>query len=180
MQTILCQVFESLMESQRTVFLHESPENKGNGFYSRFINHLQGRFEITIPRDRRGQFYPLTLEIIKQDSTRVNQLAHPYIAKVFPIVTSVLFLRICFLPIIVLGSYRNGSKHLSRYDYPGLSSHYHVILIDALYHSVRRDDVAQEATDIVMGLKEDYSREILSLYYLPRESPKAGNKCFAI
>ncbi|MCC8997063.1 MAG: hypothetical protein LM517_08435 [Nitrosomonas sp.] len=39
-QTILCQVFESFMESERTVFLHESPENKGNGFYSRFINHL--------------------------------------------------------------------------------------------------------------------------------------------
>jgi len=75
MQTILCQVFESLMESQRTVFLHESPENKGNGFYSRFINHLQGRFEIKIPTDRRGQFYPLTLEIIKQDSARMDQLA---------------------------------------------------------------------------------------------------------
>jgi len=74
-QTILCQVFESLMELERTVFLHESPENKGNGFYSRFINHLQGRFEITIPRDRRGQFYPLTLEIIKQDSARMDQLA---------------------------------------------------------------------------------------------------------
>jgi len=74
-QTILCQVFESLMESERAVFLHESPENKGNGFYSRFINHLQGRFEITIPRDRRGQFYPLTLEIIKQDSARMDQLA---------------------------------------------------------------------------------------------------------
>jgi len=75
-QTMLCQVFENLMESERTVvFLHESPENKGNGFYSRFINHLQGRFEIRIPRDRRGQFYPLTLEIIKQDSARMDQLA---------------------------------------------------------------------------------------------------------
>jgi len=75
MQTILCQVFESLMESERAVFLHESPENKGNGFYSRFINHLQGRFEITIPRDQCSQFYSLTLEIIKQDSARMDQLA---------------------------------------------------------------------------------------------------------
>ncbi|WP_295628710.1 hypothetical protein [uncultured Nitrosomonas sp.] len=49
-QTILCQVFESLMESERAVFLNESLDNKGNGFYSRFINHLQGRFEIKIPR----------------------------------------------------------------------------------------------------------------------------------
>ena len=74
-QTILCQVFESLMELERTVFLHESPENKGNGFYSRFINHLQGRFEIKIPRDQCSQFYSLTLEIIKQDSARMDQLA---------------------------------------------------------------------------------------------------------
>ncbi len=50
---MLCQVFESLMESERAVFLTESLENKGNGFYSRFINHLQGRFEIKIPRGRR-------------------------------------------------------------------------------------------------------------------------------
>ncbi len=71
---MLCQVFESLMESERAVFLTESLENKGNGFYSRFINHLQGRFEIKIPRGRRGQFYSLTLEIIKQDSARMDQL----------------------------------------------------------------------------------------------------------
>ena len=77
-QTILCQVFESLMESERAVFLSESLDNKGNGFYSRFINHLQGRFEIKIPRDRRGQFYPLTLEVIKQDSARMDQLALLY------------------------------------------------------------------------------------------------------
>jgi len=44
-------------------------------FTSRFINHLQGRFEIKIPTDRRGQFYSLTLEIIKQDSARMDQLA---------------------------------------------------------------------------------------------------------
>ncbi len=49
-RTILCQVFESLMESEQAVFLNESLENKGNGFYSRFINHLQGRFEIKIKK----------------------------------------------------------------------------------------------------------------------------------
>ena len=50
---------------------------------------------------------------------------YPYITKVFPIVASVLFLRICFPPIIVLGSYRNGSKHLCRYDYPGNDVYFH-------------------------------------------------------
>ena len=153
-QTILCQVFESLMESERAVFLNESLDNKGNGFYSRFINHLQGRFEIKIPRDRRGQFYPLTLEVIKQDSVRMDQLALLYSQGVSHHGVSHI-LRICFVPIIVLGNYRNWLRHLNHYDYPWqqclLSSHYHVILIDALYHAVRRDDVAQEATYIVMG-----------------------------
>ncbi len=65
MQTILCQAFESLMESERAVFLTESLDNKGNGFYSRFINHLQGRFEIKIPRGRRSQFYPLTIKQLR-------------------------------------------------------------------------------------------------------------------
>lgn len=181
-QTILCQVFESLMESERAVFLNESLDNKGNGFYSRFINHLQGRFEIKIPRDRRGQFYPLTLEIIKQDSARMDQLA---------------------LSLYSQGVSHRGVSHIfkdlfSSHYSPGklsqlvkafeplrlswqrriLSSHYHVILIDALYHAVRRDDVAQEATYIVMGLKEDYSREILGLYHLPRESAEGWKQVF--
>jgi len=172
------------MELERTVFLHESPENKGNGFYSRFINHLQGRFEIKIPRDQCSQFYSLTLEIIKQDSARMDQLALSLYSQGVSHHGVSLIFKDLFSSHYSSGKLSQWVKAFESlrlsWQRRVLSSHYHVILIDALYHSVRRDDVAQEATDIVMGLKEDYSREILSLYYLPRESPKAGNKCFAI
>lgn len=124
-QTILCQVFESLMESERAVFLNESLDNKGNGFYSRFINHLQGRFEIKIPRDRRGQFYPLTLEIIKQDSARMDQLALSLYSQGVSHRGVSHILMICLVPIIALGNYRNWSKHLSRYGYPGSNAYFH-------------------------------------------------------
>ena len=181
-QTILCQVFESLMESQRTVFLHESPENKGNGFYSRFINHLQGRFEIKIPRDQCSQFYPLTLEIIKQDSARMDQLALSLYSQGVSHHGVSLIFKDLFSSHYSSGKLSQWVKAFESlrlsWQRRVLSSHYHVILIDALYHSVRRDDVAQEATYIVMGLKEDYSREILGLYHLPRESAEGWKQVF--
>lgn len=36
---------------------------------------LQGRFQVRIPHDRREAFYPMMLEILKQDQARVEQLA---------------------------------------------------------------------------------------------------------
>ena len=95
-------------------------------FTSRFINHLQGRFEIKIPTDRRGQFYPLTLEIIKQDSARMDQLALSlYSQGVSHRGVSLIFKDLFSSHYSALGSYRNGSKHLSCYDYPGNDVYLH-------------------------------------------------------
>ena len=51
-----------------------------------------------------------------------------------------------------------------------LEDEYHVILIDAIHHSIRRGTVEKEAIYVVMGLKKDFSRDILGLYLLPTES----------
>jgi|GEM_PF-6304331 len=56
------------------VFLRESLDNNNNGCYSRFINHLQCRFEIGYHGICVVRFYLLTLKI-KQDSARMDQLA---------------------------------------------------------------------------------------------------------
>ena len=58
-------MLESMMVAERSEFLHENPQNKGNGY--RFGHaYGQGRkLEFRIPRDRYGNFHPQILAILR-------------------------------------------------------------------------------------------------------------------
>ena len=174
-QSILITVFESLMKAERDFFL-SAPDatNKGNGYYQRFVNHFQGRYEIRVPRDRQGLFVPLTLEVIRQDAKRMNDLALSLyshgisqrgIKQVFKDVLGSRMSpgKLCGL-IKALEPYRQSWQQQS------LESFYPMIMIDALKLSVKRKTVAKESVYIVMGLTQDFRREILGLYLLPEET----------
>lgn len=57
---------KSLMKAERQIFLEElSGGNKGNG-YRMISNSFNGSFlELQIPRDRKGLFKPLLLELVR-------------------------------------------------------------------------------------------------------------------
>ena len=71
-QVIMQTVFEALLKAEQTSFLKyeygekniTKDKNKRNGYYSRLMNSLSGKFELKIPRDRLGLFKPMLLEII--------------------------------------------------------------------------------------------------------------------
>ena len=51
-----------------------------------------------------------------------------------------------------------------------LDSYYPIVYIDAIHIKVRRDTVGTEAFYILLGLKEGYTREVLSIINIPQES----------
>ena len=51
-----------------------------------------------------------------------------------------------------------------------LDSYYPIIYIDAIHQKVRRETVATEAFYVLLGLKEDYTREVLGIINIPQES----------
>jgi transposase-like protein len=51
-----------------------------------------------------------------------------------------------------------------------LEEEYLVVYIDALWEKVRRDRIASEAFYVIMGLKKDFTREIIGVVNLPVES----------
>ena len=129
--------------------LHSDATNKGNGYYQRFVNHFQGRYEIRVPRDQQGLFVPLTLEVIRQDAKRMNDLAlslysheisQQGIKQVFKDVLGSQMSpgKLCFL-IKVLEPYRQSWQQ--RF----LESFYPMIMIDAVKLSVKRQTVAKES-----------------------------------
>ena len=51
-----------------------------------------------------------------------------------------------------------------------LETHYPIVFIDALWVNVRRDNVRKEAFYVVLGVKEDRTREVLAIAHQPSES----------
>jgi len=51
-----------------------------------------------------------------------------------------------------------------------LDSYYPIVYIDAIHIKVRRDRVGTEAFYILLGLKEGFTREVLSIVNIPQES----------
>ena len=68
-------MLESMVVAERSEFLHENPQNKGNGY--RFGHaYGQGRkLEFRIPRDRYGNFHPQILAILRNQEEECDRLA---------------------------------------------------------------------------------------------------------
>ena len=63
-------VMETLMNSERKVFLSEEEDNKANGYYGRTLNAGSFKIDLNVPRDRKGKFRPKTLP---EPYRRVNE-----------------------------------------------------------------------------------------------------------
>lgn len=181
-EQIFTQVVEAIMQSERDVFLSTQSNNKGNGYYERFINSFQGKLQLHIPRDRQGHFHPLLLEILKQDNQRMQDLAlslyshgvsHRGVRDIFQSIfqTSISPTRLSQLV-------KAFEPHRMAWQSRRLDDSYHVIVIDAIHHAVRRGTVEREAMYVVMGLRKDFTREILGIYQLPHETAIGWEEVF--
>lgn len=188
LEEVLVEVLESVMEVERTNFLKYErggqpiEENKRNGHYKRMIQNMNGRFCLQIPRDRQGLFQPFMLELVKQDSQRMNEFA----LKLYSQGVSQRGIQDVFRSIF--GSHyspqrvslmvQDFQKERENWQKRGLEEKYHAIIVDAVHINIRRDTVQKEALYIVMGLKEDYRRDILGIYNIPQESASGWKEVF--
>ncbi len=68
-------MLESMMVAERSEFLRDTPQNKGNG-YRPGHTYGQGRkLEFRIPRDRYGNFHPQILAILRSQEEECDRLA---------------------------------------------------------------------------------------------------------
>lgn len=173
---ILTEVIETLLEIERDVFLGSDERiNKKNGYYSRMAKTLSGVIELSIPRDRIGVFKPLILRVIKREKGYLDELAlslytkgmsnrdiNDVLKKAYGIKTS---------PQYVSDISSRYSKLKEDWDNRKLDSNYYVIYIDAIHMNIRRSgSVENEAVYVAMGLKLDFTKEILGIYSIPEES----------
>jgi len=165
-----------LMLSERNAFLEteDGVPNKGNGYRQIKRSGIGSKLELSIPRDRMGVFRPVILGLLDQQEERVKELCFELYGK------GLTTRQIEDVVENIYGSsYSKSSISRITTDFGALvdawlhrplDSYYPVVYIDAIHIKVRRQRVATEAFYILLGLKEDYTREVLGIINIPQES----------
>ena len=164
---------ESIMKAEQKLFQKEE-EVYANGYRSRRILGMGKELLLSVPRTRSGGFYPFLLSIIRQENEEQNRLISSLYTKGLTTedisgIWEELYGKTYStsqISYLMRESKENVIIWLSR----DLDSHYLVIYIDATYVSVRRENsVSKEPFYCVLGIKEDGTREVLSIVNYPSE-----------
>ena len=169
-------MINGLMLSERQVFLqeNEAEENKGNGYRKATRSGIGSKLELQIPRDRLGVFKPVILGVLNQQEEHIKDLCFELYGK------GLTTRQIGDVIAKIYGSsYSKSSISRITTDFSylveswlkrSLDNYYPVVYIDAIHIKVRRERVATEAFYVLLGVKEDYTREVLGIVNIPQES----------
>jgi len=165
-----------LMLSERQSFLatDNTEGNKGNGYRKAVKAGIGSKLQLSIPRDRLGVFKPVILGLLNEQEEQIKDLCFELYGK------GLTTRQIEDVIEKIYGStYSKSSVSRITTDFSALvdawlsrplDSYYHIIFIDAIHIKIRRDTVAMEAFYILLGLKEDFTREVLGILNIPQES----------
>jgi transposase-like protein len=173
---LFAMMVNGLMVSERKLFLDNkaAPNNKGNGYRQATRSGIGSKLTLSVPRDRLGVFKPVLLGILDEQEEQIKSLCFELYGK------GLTTRQIGEVVENIYGS-SYGKSSISRIttDFGllveswlsrNLDSYYPIIYIDAIHIKVRRDRVTTEAFYVMLGLKEDLTREVLSIVNIPQES----------
>jgi len=180
-ENLFKELFEYLLEIERDQYLGYPPggvpkedQNKRNGFYERCINNLRGSFSIKVPRDRKGEFVPVLLEMLKKDQEELKHLAYRMYSRGMSTRDAADIIQETFgakySPQAISNITAGFETYRINWQNRNLENEYYFIYIDAIHTKIRRETVENEAIYVVLGLKKDLEREILGIYSIPQES----------
>ncbi len=174
---------ESLMQSERQLY-NEEYHDLSNGFRDRRVYHNGMMFEIRVPRCRHSNFYPLLLGVLKDQESELHRLvcslySEGLTTKQVGRITEEFYGKHyskAQVSRLLDGARQDVSLWLKR----TLDHHYMAVYIDATYVTTKRgDSVSNEAYYVMLGVKEDRTREVLSIVNFPTESATNWSEVFS-
>lgn len=169
-------MINGLMISERQAFLKEESidGNKGNGYRRATRSGIGSKLELQIPRDRLGVFQPVILGLLNQQEEKVKDLCFELYGKglttrqIEDVVSKMYGSSYSKSSISRITT--DFSEMVNAWLERKLDRYYPVVYIDAIHLKIRRDTVATEAFYVLLGLKDDYTREVLGIINIPQES----------
>ena len=174
LSSVLEMTLNGLMHSERSIYLDNSDNNKGNGYRKAFAVGMGKQIELKIPRDRLGMFQPMVLALIRDQNQQLedlsfelygNGLTTSQIGNVMHKIYGKHYSKSAISNIT-----STFSEQMGHWRNRPLDTCYLAVFIDAIHLKVRRGTVSSEAFYIIMGVKTDYTREVMAIVNIPSES----------
>jgi len=172
--SVLEMTLNGLMHSERSNYLQQSTQNKGNGYRKAFAVGLGKQIELKIPRDRLGLFQPMVLALIRDQKQQLEDLSFELYgnglttSQIGSVMKKIYGKHYSKQAISNITSTFYNQMELWRER--SLDTTYLAVYIDAIHLKVRRGTVSSEAFYILLGVKEDYTREVIGIVNIPSES----------
>lgn len=165
----------ALMLGERSSYLKDSSlKNKGNGYRLGTAFGLGQQIELRIPRDRLGLFKPFALLLLREQESYLREVCFELYSKGLTTAQTGEVIE------KIYGHHYSAStvSHINQQFYEQmelwrnrqLEEHYLVVYIDAIHQKICRETISTEAIYVLLGVREDYTREILGLISIPTES----------
>ena len=172
--TLLSLIMNSLMFHERELFVSANGNEQCNGFRSRRWYSHGFEFSLRVPRSRSGNFYPVLLGLIRNESEERARLFNLLYTKglttqqIGEISDSIYGRAYSKQQVSYLS--RSCREDVELWLGRALFPHYLAVYIDATFISTRRDgQVCKEAYYTMLGVLEDGSREVLTVVNHPTE-----------
>ena len=148
--------------------------NSRNGSYARKLHTEFGDLEITIPRDRNGEFKQQTVAPYKRSNDTLESFViHMFQKGVTMSEIAGLIEKMYghhYTPQTISNMTKVMTEQVDAFNKRPLSARYVCVYLDATYIPVRRETVSKEAVYLAVGIREDGSKEVLSYTIAPTES----------
>lgn len=180
---VLQMMLNAMMYSERTEHLLNIAENKANGFRLGKVFGYGSQIELRIPRDRQSAFTPTILALFRDQEQYLKEVSFQMYSK------GLTTRDISDVMETIYGTHYSKSKvsNISQSFYGQmedwrnrqLDSHYTAFYIDGLHVKLKRDGkYKNECFYIILGLKEDFTREIIAIVNFPNESAQGWMQIF--
>ncbi|HDQ16111.1 MAG TPA: IS256 family transposase, partial [Bacteroidetes bacterium] len=180
---VLEMVLNAMMYSERSEYLKTADDNKANGYRLGKVFGHGSQLELRIPRDRQSDFKPVMLALFRNQESYLKEVS-------FDLYSKGLTTRdICDVMETIYGKHYSKStiSNISQSFYEQMEAwrnrtieaHYLALYIDGLHVKLKRNGRYQnECFYIILGLKQDYTREIIAIVNLPTESAQGWKNVF--
>jgi transposase-like protein len=183
LNTVLQMMINAMMYSERTDHLLNTSSNKANGYRLGKVFGFGSQIELRIPRNRQSSFMPTMLALFRDQESYLKEVSFQMDSK------GLTTRDISEVMETIYGSHYSKSSisNISQSFYGqmeawrnrSLDSHYLAFYIDGLHVKLKRDSKYEnECFYIILGLKEDYTREVIAIVNFPSESSQGWRQIF--
>ncbi len=159
--------------------------NSRNGVYSRTLHTEYGDLQLTIPRDRNGEFKQQTIAPYRRSNDTLESFViHLFQKGVTMTEISDLIEKMYghhYTPQTVSNMAKAMTGQIEAFIRRPLSDRYVCVYLDATYIAVKRETVSKEAVYLAVGIREKTGQKKFSpIRSLPPSRRLSGKSCFLI